>query len=64
MKTAKTWIEETLSPELAEKAIKNSTDYFLSLETSSFEDALEGIFIWDQSQEGHKFWSNVWYRKF
>ncbi len=59
MKTAKTWIKETLSPELAAKAIKNSTAWTLKQEWESFERAIEASFLWEQSPEGHDFWSHV-----
>lgn len=63
MKTIKEWLVYTLPNEISEKAIKNSTESMLNVETPSFNSAMSGIFLWDKTSEGHEYWSCV-YKKY
>jgi len=66
MRTNREWFE-TLKPEIAEKAIKNTIEIGFSgkegLEgkSNSLKIALSGSFLWEISPEGYDFWRDIAY---
>lgn len=59
MKTIKQWFEETLPPEYANRAIRNTKPATLEASVRSIGSAISGAFCWEDSPEGHKFWEDV-----
>lgn len=60
MKTIKEWLEE-LPDGYRERALENLNPNVASDLVYSIGDAISGAFIWDCSQEGEDFWSDVYY---
>jgi len=66
MKTNKEWFN-TLKPEIAEKAIKNTIEIGwegkngLKIKSDSLFQALSMSFPWDQSSQGNDFWRDIAY---
>jgi len=64
MKTNREWFE-TLKPEIAEKAIKNTIEIGfngkeeLEEKSNSLKIALSCSFVWKYSPEGEAFWSDI-----
>lgn len=59
MKTIKKWFLDTLPEDIAKLAIKNTPEKDIEKEKECFEDALYESFIWDDTEEGFEYWSNI-----
>ena len=59
MKTIKQWFEETLPPEYAKRAIRNTRPEYLNTKWVDTAAALSAAFRWSESPEGRDFWDKV-----
>lgn len=59
MKTIRQWFLEVLPKEVAEKAIKYTPANVIDTESESCQDALVDAFLWDNTEEGDEYWSNI-----
>lgn len=64
-KTIGEWIKIGLSPADQEKAKANlkqmKKNHQLDIKEDSLSSAILGLFTWEESKEGFKYWSNLYY---
>lgn len=58
-KTINEWLE-TLPPGYRELALKNEKKYWVDCEYTSLAYSLHGAFVWNDTEEGHDFWKQVY----
>jgi hypothetical protein len=59
MKTIREWLNE-LPEDVRDKAIANTEENVLAIKFyTNLADALNGAFIWEESQQGFDYWNEI-----